>query len=266
MNIYTKTMITSDLLKLGVNKNDNILIHASMKKIGWLVGGPIILIEALNEIVGKYGSIMMYVGWEDGPYTMEDWPEEKKMLYQKECPGYNKKKSRAVCDWGILGEIFRTYPSTIRSNHPDGSFCSIGKNARFLMKDHSFIYGYGEKSPLAKLVKLNGKVLMIGAPFTSMTLLHHAESICNVKNKKIIKYKMPIEKRKKTKWVDIIEYDTNIPIINKYKEDYFNNIIEDYCAEKEINHGIIGDSVTYYFNSKDVIKYAVKWLEKNQET
>lgn len=34
---------------------------------------------------------------------------------------------------------------------------------------------YGAGSPLAKLVETDGQVLMLGAPLSTLTLLHHAE-------------------------------------------------------------------------------------------
>jgi aminoglycoside 3-N-acetyltransferase len=57
--------------------------------------------------------------------------------------------------------------------------------------DHPLDYGYGEAWPLAKLVAARGKVLMVGAPPDTMTLLHHAEHLARIPGKRIRRYEVP---------------------------------------------------------------------------
>ena len=51
---------------------------------------------------------------------------------------------------------------------------AVGAQAEWLTRDHPSDYGYGPGSPLAKLVESGGKVLMLGAPLDTITLLHYA--------------------------------------------------------------------------------------------
>ena len=64
----TKSRLISDLKKLGVSPGDIIMLHASVKAIGWVVGGPDVVIQALLDVLGEEGTLMMYVGWEDSPW------------------------------------------------------------------------------------------------------------------------------------------------------------------------------------------------------
>jgi aminoglycoside 3-N-acetyltransferase len=40
----TKSRLITDLEKLGVMAGDTIMLHASVKAIGWIVGGPDIVL------------------------------------------------------------------------------------------------------------------------------------------------------------------------------------------------------------------------------
>jgi len=45
---------------------------------------------------------MMYVGWEDDPYKLTEWPEEWQKAYLEECPPLDPQRSRASRKWSIL--------------------------------------------------------------------------------------------------------------------------------------------------------------------
>ena len=72
----TKTRLVTDLKKLGIASGDTLMLHASVKAIGWIVGGPDIVIQALLDVLGPEGTLMMYVGWEDSPYDLKNWSRE----------------------------------------------------------------------------------------------------------------------------------------------------------------------------------------------
>src|SRR5690606_9964566 len=122
----TLSTITDALTAMGVRAADHVMLHVSVKSIGWLVGGPDIIIRSLLGILTKQGTLMMYVGWEDGPYTMQGWDETRMRVYYEECPPFDPRASRAVRKWSVVAELFRNWPGTLRSNHPDSSFCANG--------------------------------------------------------------------------------------------------------------------------------------------
>ena len=49
------------------------MLHASVKAIGWIVGGPDVVIQALLDVLGEEGTLMMYVGWEDSPWDAAEF-------------------------------------------------------------------------------------------------------------------------------------------------------------------------------------------------
>ncbi|MDH7564766.1 MAG: aminoglycoside 3-N-acetyltransferase [Candidatus Bathyarchaeota archaeon] len=257
----TKSRLMGDFKKLGIKPADAIMFHASVKAIGWIVGGPDVVIQALLDVLEKEGTLMMYVGWEDSPYNLAKWSKNWQQAYLKECPSFNPRTSRAHRKWSILTEYLRTWPSAYRSGHPDASCAAVGAKAKWLTENHPLQYGYGLDSPLDKLCKTKGKVLLLGAPFGSITLLHYAEHLANVTNKQVVRYKMPILQNGKKVWVEIEEFDTCGNILPDARE-YFEIIPREFLAIGRGRCGKVGAAQSYLFDADEFVKFAVQWLER----
>ena len=57
--IVLKQDILDALKKVGVKKDQTIMVHTSLSSLGFVCGGAQIVIEALLETVGADGTIMM---------------------------------------------------------------------------------------------------------------------------------------------------------------------------------------------------------------
>ena len=257
----TKSRLISDLKKLGIKPGDTIMLHASVKAIGWAVGGPDIVIQALLDVLGKNGTLMMLVSWEDSPYNLVEWPEDWQRAYLEECPPFDPATSRAYRKWSILTEYLRTWPGAFRSNHPDASFAAVGALARWITENHPLQYGFGPGSPLAKLCEARGKVLLLGAPLNTITLLHYAEHIAKVPNKRTVQYKMPLLLGGRRVWVEIEEFDTCGNILPNAKE-YFEIIPREFLSSGKGRLDKVGAAQSYLFDTNEFVKFAVKWLER----
>ena len=55
----TKDRVIRDLREIGVKDGDHIAVALSFKSIGYVEGGPEAFINALLEVVGPNGTIMM---------------------------------------------------------------------------------------------------------------------------------------------------------------------------------------------------------------
>ncbi|EMG26977.1 aminoglycoside N3-acetyltransferase [Listeria fleischmannii subsp. fleischmannii LU2006-1] len=74
---YTKSRLINELKKAGLKEGDTIIFHASMSQAGWICGGAITVIDALQSVVTKNGTIVMPAqtggltdpeNWENPPY------------------------------------------------------------------------------------------------------------------------------------------------------------------------------------------------------
>lgn len=257
----TRSRLVNDLKKLGVSKGDTIMLHVSVKAIGWVVGGPDIVIQALLDVLGSQGTLMMYVAWEDSPYNLAKWPKDLQRAYLKECPPFDPARSRAHRKWSILTEYLRTWPGACRSGNPEASCVAVGAKARWITENHPLQYGYGPGSPFAKLCEAKGKVLLLGAPFDSITLLHYAEHLANVPNKRIVHYKMPILSDGKRVWIEVEEFDTCGSVLPD-AEKYFQIIPREYLSSGKGRSGKVGNAQSYLFDADDFVRFAVHWLER----
>ncbi len=260
--IVTLSRIITDLKSLGVSPGDLVMLHSSVKSIGWVVGGPDTVLHAILDLLGNKGTLTMLAGWEDNPYHLPEWPKEKQLAYLEECPAFNPATSRANRRWSILNEYLRTRPGALRSSHPEGSFVAIGRLAQHITENQPWQYGYGTGSPLAKLCNAGGKVLLLGAPLDTITLLHYAEFLADVPNKRVINYKMPVMQKGKRVWVDLEEYDTSRGIAEWQGEDYFTTIGKGYLLSGKGSSGKVGGAQSYLFEADDLVNFAVRWMER----
>lgn len=262
--VVPKSRLVADLHALGVRPGDIVMTHESVKAIGWVVGGPSVVIDALLTAVGPDGTLLKYVGSEDGAYSMAEWPPEIQAAYRDELPTYDPATTRARREWGILCEYLRSWPGAKRSSHPDSSFAAIGKRATWLVEKHPTIYPFGPETPMARLVEAKGKVLLLGSPLDSVTVIHHAEHLAKVPGKRIVRYREPVLRGGTRTWVDCEEYDTSRGIVPwDGPEDYFATIVKAFRSDGLCHQGRVGHAESLLLDAEALVTYAVAWMEKN---
>jgi aminoglycoside 3-N-acetyltransferase len=264
--VVTKSKMMKDLRSLQVMAGDTLMLHVSVKSIGWVVGGPDVVLQSLLDILSPTGTLTMMVGVEDPPYHLPEWQAEKQQAYLEDYPPFDPATSRANRRYSILTEYLRTRPGAHRSNHPEGSFAAVGRLSEWIVRDHPLNYGYGAGSPLARLCEARGKVLLLGAPLNSITLLHYAEYLARVKNKRIAHYKMPVLQNGMCKWVELEEFDTSRGIVDWEGGDYFSVIGREFLASGLGASGKVGNARSFLLDAELLVKFGVQWMEKNFET
>ncbi|WP_222597506.1 aminoglycoside N(3)-acetyltransferase [Edaphobacter albus] len=165
---------------MGIRTGDIVLVHSSLKSLGWVNGGPVAVIQALLRAVGDDGTIVMPTqsnsltnpeNWE-APFAPKEWLE----TIRDTMPVFDPRITPTQ-DMGQVAELFRTWPGAIRSKHPSTSFTAFGLLAEEITSNHSLSDPLGVSSPLGKLYRLGAKVLLIGVDFDKCTALHLAERI-----------------------------------------------------------------------------------------
>ena len=258
----TKSQLVRELRHLGVSRGLSVMLHASVKNIGWIVGGPDLVLGAILEVLSPSGTLMMLASWEDNPYELSDWPEERQKAYLNECPAFDPKRSRADHrEMGILTEYLRTWPGSQRSRHPF-SYVAVGKHAQWITADQPWQYRDGPGSPLAKLCEVGGFVLLLGSAMGNVTLLHHAEHLANVPNKRIDRYRMPVLRDGQRIWMDFEEYDTTRGIVD-WPDNYFETIVKDYLLAGNGRTGRVGAADSYLLDASSLNAFGLSWMEEH---
>jgi aminoglycoside 3-N-acetyltransferase len=258
---HTRTSLVADLARLGVASGDIVMVHAACRTVGAVLGGPDAIIAALRDAVGPAGTIMAYLDW-DAPW--EDFADDTGHIpahLKPHVPGFDAALTRAGRDNGVLPEFLRTTPGARRSGNPGASVAAIGAAAEWLTADHPLNYGYGPGGPLARLVEAEGKVLMLGAPLDTMTLLHLAEHRAKLPNKRVRRIETPFASDRGTRWQMIEEFDTSEPVVDTLPERSFQMIVEAFLGQGYGQRDTVGGAASVLVNAAEILPFATARLE-----
>ncbi len=261
MPVATRSSLRADLQALGLAPGDAVMVHAALRKVGPVAGGADMIIAALRDAVGPRGTILGYADWQGRDDVLGDEAVFNDLAIRPDIPPFDPKTSRATRDNGAFPELLRTTPGALRSANPGASCVAIGGRAEWFVADHALDYGYGPDSPFGELVAAEGKVLMLGAPLDTMTLLHHAEHLADIPGKRVIRYDTPILVDSETVWRQFEEFDTSNPIVASLPDDYFALVVEDFLATGRGLRGRVGLAPCVLVPAAEMVAFAVNWLE-----
>lgn len=251
--MHTRRSLNENLVSLGLSNGDLLMVHASVRSVGRIVGGVNSLVHALFDAIGPEGTITAYVDYE--PFFDED--DEPSSI-----PVFDKRIAHAARDHGVLHETLRTWPGALRSDHPDAGVVAIGPSAESITRDHPFQYGYGEGTPFERIVERSGRVLIIGAPLDTITLLHHAEHRAQIPGKRVHRYRRLMPGPDGPQWIDFEEFDTRHPVCDWLPADCFDRIARDALAAGIGRTGRVGEAASYLFDARALVRFGVDWLER----
>nr|WP_206313370.1 aminoglycoside 3-N-acetyltransferase [Streptomyces coryli] len=263
----TRSRLTQDLTALGITPGDIVMFHTRLSALGYVAGGPPTLIGALQDAVGPHGTLMVTCGWNDAPpYDFVTWPQEWQDAIRAEHPAYDPAVSESDHNNGRLPEALRRWPGAVRSRHPDVSFAALGAAAVDLMADHPWDDPHGPGSPLARLVAHGGRVLILGAPLDTMTLLHHAEALADAPGKRYVDYEQPILIDGERVWrrfhdIDSEEEAFDYSVAVPEGLEPFEAIASEMLAAGLGRQGRVGAAESYLFEAAETVDFAVSWME-----
>lgn len=155
----SKERISADLRALGIGRGDHLSIGIALSKVGRVEGGPDGFIDAVLDVLGNEGTIMV------NTFNF---------------PRLSKEEARAhpfdisiPCVTGAVPEALRKRPGALRSRHPVKSVASLGKKAEYLINPH------GPESkpylPYTLLANIRGKSLFVGLGDNLVAIRHAAQ-------------------------------------------------------------------------------------------
>jgi len=242
---YNKDTLKRDLKRIGIGEGETVLVHSSLKNIGYVKGGPDTVVDALLETVGTTGTIAMpafsYCFLKEGtqPFSLSETP------------------SRV----GLITETFRKKEETLRSNHPTHSIAARGKHARLITENHKGLSPYNRKGPFGKLYQLNSKILFIGCGLAPNSTLHAIEDWAGLPyltpEKAIIKDKIGREK--------IVEVERTPSGHRDFYSGNNSKIVKIFNEYNLIKEGKIGKANVCLIEMKKLVDICLKLVKNKRD-
>lgn len=246
--MYAKELLLNQIKDLGIEKEDTLLIHSSMKAIGQVEGGADTVLDVFSEYLEE-GLLVLPT------HTWRQMNDEYPLFDPKTEP----------CCVGILPELFRQRDGVFRSLHPTHSLAAKGKDAKsFTEGEEKFDTPCNRQGCYGKLYDRKAKILLVGVGFNRNTFLHGVEEWLDV----------PMRLEDAYKQLSIVMSDGSIlkrPVYPHHKPNGINvaerfHKMEGVLSQKGIMHrGKFGDADCIICDAASMADLVTEYLKKDPD-
>ena len=253
--INTLPSLVDDLVEIGVQPRMTVMVHSSLRQVGWTVGGAVTVIRALLEVLGSEGTLVMPAespqvsdpaGWNDGRVRPE-WHD----TIREHLPVFDPETTPTTM--GAIAEAFRTFPGTRRSIHPLVSVCANGCRADEITATHSLEFCEGRGTPFEKLYELDAHTLLVGVGFNRCTSLHYAESL--VPGRRTSTSRFPVIENGKRVWVEKPDMASDGGV-------HFPEVGRLFVETGRVRAGQVGSARSMLFSTRELVDSAEDYFRR----
>jgi aminoglycoside 3-N-acetyltransferase len=261
--MYSKEELANDFRELGIRPGDTAMLHASVRAVGEVAGGPDAIHLALKSALTEEGTLMMYAScpryYDEVGRGILTREHESEIL--EKLPVFDALTARSDRDNGILVEFLRTY-SDSRVNHHVARFVFWGNQTEHLISSQPWNYALGSDSPLERFLMLDGKIILLGSDHDAVTFLHYVEHVADIPGKRIARYRVPVMENGCRVWRAMEEFDTSGDGVHANWPDRFFAKIVDMLLTKTRNKGArVGSAMTYMLSARELFEFAMPLMK-----
>lgn len=255
----TVDSLSRDLNSLGVTEGMIVIVHSSLSSIGWVCGGSVGVVLALEQTLGIDGTLVMptHSGdlsdpakWENPPVPQAWWQSIRDSM-----PAYDRFMTPAR-GMGTIPEVFRKQSGVTRSLHPNYSFAALGRASEYITTGEKLDFAMDLDSPLGRLHELDGYVLLLGVGHESNTSLHLAEYLADVDGKSHMDCFAPVQRDGMRQWARYRDIDFDC--------DDFEDIGAAFEATGVCQVGKVGNATAKLMRQRDLVHFAVNWMREHR--
>jgi len=251
----TQSSLCRELKELGLSAGMTVMVHSSLGRVGWTVGGPVTVIRALLEAIGTTGTLVMPAespqvcdpGTWDDPRIRPEWYA----TIREHLPVFDARTTPT--SMGAIAEAFRTFPGTLRSNHPLVSVCANGPLAERITAEHALEFCEGRRTPFEKLCELGAHTLLLGVGFNRCTSLHYAESL--VPGRRTTLSRFPMMQDGARVWMETrdmaVDNGTHFPVVGRQ-----------FIDTGAVRSGLVGDADSMLFSTRELVDFAESYFRR----
>ena len=242
---------------------DTVMLHASVRAVGEVAGGPDAIHLALKSALTPEGTLMMYAScpryYDEvgrGKLTTEQEREIREKL-----PVFDPLTARSARDNGVLVEFLRTYPGS-RVNPHVARFVFWGKQTKHLMSSQPWNYAFGSDSPLERFLMLDGKIVLLGSDHDAVTFLHYVEHVADIPGKRIARYEVPVVENGRRVWRAMAEFDTSGDGVHrKLARSILREDRRHLLTQTRNNGAQVGNAMTYMLSARELLDFALPLMK-----
>jgi len=261
--MYSREELAVGFRGLGVAPGDVVMLHASVRSVGPIAGGPDDIHLALKDALGSDGTLVMYASC---PSYVDEigrgnlTADEEREVFEK-LPAFDPLTARSQRENGTLVEFLRTYPDSIVNNHV-ARFVVWGRHAVHLTSGQPWNFAFGGGSLLDRFVALNGKILLLGCDHDTVTFLHYAEHIVDIPGKRVARFKVPVDENGTRVWRDMEEFDSaDAGAHPNWPPRFFARVVDSYLRQSGNTGARVGDAESVLFDSRGLLDFVLPVMQ-----
>jgi aminoglycoside 3-N-acetyltransferase len=238
------------------------MLHASVRAVGPIAGGPDQIHLALKDALTADGTLVMYASCPAGADDIGRGcltPDEERELLDK-LPVFDAQTARSARDNGTLVEFFRTYPGSVVNDHV-ARFVVWGSHSRHLIAPQPWDYAFGYGSLFDRFAELDGRILLLGCDHDNVTFLHYVEHIVDIPDKRVARFKVPVEEQGVRVWRDMEEFDTSTGVHANWPDRFFARLVDTYLADTANVGGRVGDVQAFLLSASGLCAFAAPVMQ-----
>jgi aminoglycoside 3-N-acetyltransferase len=141
-------------------------VHSNFEPLSGFTGTPTDVVSAFASLVGERGNLLMVsIPFRGSAYD-----------YLALGKAFDVRKTLSMM--GLITEMFRRRPGTLRSLHPTHPVLALGKDSINIVDGHEIcMYPCGPGTPFEKFHSLHGKIVFYDVGFGSITFFHYVEHL-----------------------------------------------------------------------------------------
>ena len=236
-----------------------LLVHASLRAVGWICGGSVAMVQALLDVLGPSGTLVVPTFtsdnrdprlWSESPQPQRWWDTIREHL-----PAFDPARSPGH-RMGALSEQVRTWPGARRSAHPQTSFTALGRDAEVIVDGHDLSCHLGPRSPLGRLDELDAQALLLGVNWNRCTTFHLGEYRQAEPPRR--RYACVVRSASGREWCEFEDVSLSDEDFDELGRDYEGSLSR--TTDPGLSVGTVGAAPSTLFSVPSAVRFATSWL------
>lgn len=259
--MYSRHELAEGFRRLGVKPGDTVMLHASVRAVGVVAGGPDQIHLALKDSLTPAGTLMMYAGcpdfYDDVGRGFLSNEQEREIL--DKLPAFDPINDKAQRENGALVEFFRTSPGVQVTQHVT-RFVAWGAQAGHLVSPQPWDYAYGRGSIFERFTALDGQILLLGSDHDQVTFLHYAEHIVDIPDKIVARFMVPVDEHGTRVWRPMEEFDSAERAHASWPDRFFAQIVDAYLDRTGNTGALVGQARSFLIDARGLLALALQTM------